>query len=62
MIATNSYVGDQQKKYLGVQGVPVERTDLEMRATVVEWVRAHGGFPDDATLPDRSADDEPGAK
>jgi 5'-nucleotidase / UDP-sugar diphosphatase len=56
VIATNSYVGDQQKKYFGVQGAPVEKTDLEMRATVLAWVKEHGGFP--TGLADRGADEE----
>jgi 2',3'-cyclic-nucleotide 2'-phosphodiesterase (5'-nucleotidase family) len=49
-IATNSYVGDQQRKYFRVEGLPVEDTGLPMRETVVAWVKKHGGFgeaPDD---------------
>jgi 5'-nucleotidase/UDP-sugar diphosphatase len=49
--ATNSYVGDQERKYFRVEGVPVEDTGLSMRDTVVAWVKKHGGFgdaPDDA--------------
>jgi 2',3'-cyclic-nucleotide 2'-phosphodiesterase (5'-nucleotidase family) len=42
--ATNSYVGDQQRKYFGVQGVAVEPSGLAMRAAVVDWVRKHKGF------------------
>jgi 5'-nucleotidase len=44
--ATNSYVGDQQRKYFRVEGVPVEDTGLSMRDTVVAWVKKHGGFGD----------------
>jgi 5'-nucleotidase / UDP-sugar diphosphatase len=44
VFATNSYVADQQNKYFGVQGVPVEASGLAMRAAVVDWVRKHGGF------------------
>lgn len=44
VLATNSYVADQQKKYFGVQGVPAESTGLAMRAAVVDWVRKHHGF------------------
>lgn len=44
--ATNSYVGDQQRKYFRVEGVPVEDTGLPMRDTVVAWVKKHGGFGD----------------
>jgi 2',3'-cyclic-nucleotide 2'-phosphodiesterase (5'-nucleotidase family) len=58
VVATNSFVGDQQKKYLGVEGAPVEKTDLAMRETVVSWVREHHGFEVDATAPSRGDDDE----
>ncbi len=58
VFATNSYVADQQKKYLGVEGAPVEKTDLSMRDAVVDWVRKHKGFPT-ADAPGRGGD-EPG--
>jgi 2',3'-cyclic-nucleotide 2'-phosphodiesterase (5'-nucleotidase family) len=58
VFATNSYVGDQQKKYFGVEGAPVEKTDLAMRDTVVSWVREHGGFEVDAAAPSRGDDEE----
>ncbi len=51
VFATNSYVGDQQKKYFGVAGVPVTKSDLAMRDTVVAWVRKHRGFDVGADLP-----------
>jgi 5'-nucleotidase len=51
VFATNSYVGDQQRKYFGVEGVPVEKTDFAMRDTVVAWVRKHRGFDIGPDLP-----------
>jgi 2',3'-cyclic-nucleotide 2'-phosphodiesterase (5'-nucleotidase family) len=44
VFATNSFVGDQQKKYFRTTDAPVEPTDLPMRGVVVDWVREHGGF------------------
>ncbi len=44
VIGTNSYVGDQQKKYFGTHDVPVEDTGLMMRDVVEKWVRENGGF------------------
>lgn len=44
VIATNSYVGDQRRKYLGAADAEVEDTGRPMRDEVVAWVRAHGGF------------------
>lgn len=57
VIATRAFVGEQQGKYLGVSGRPVEKTELSMRDVVVAWVRKHGGF-DVAGLRDRPADGE----
>jgi 2',3'-cyclic-nucleotide 2'-phosphodiesterase (5'-nucleotidase family) len=48
VFATNSYVGDQQRKYFGVEGVPVEETGVLMRDAVIQWVKEHGGFGADA--------------
>ncbi len=44
VVATNSYVADQQKKYFGTETAPVEDTGLLLRDAVVDWVREHRGF------------------
>lgn len=56
VFATNSYVGDQERKYFRVEGVPVEDTGLAMRDTVVAWVKKHGGFGRAADAPDHGED------
>ena len=57
VFATNSYVGDQQKKYFGVENVKVEDTGVVMRDAVVAWVKEHGGFARGATPPERGLDE-----
>ena len=55
LFATNSYVGDQQKKYFGTENVAVEETGVVMRDAVVAWVKEHGGFTKDIKVnPERS--------
>ena len=53
VFATNSYVGDQRKKYFNAPDAPVEDTKKTMRDVVIAWVREHGGFsPRGAPLPE----------
>ena len=57
LFATNSYVGDQQKKYFGTENVAVEETGVVMRDAVVAWVKEHGGFTKGGVALERGLDE-----
>jgi 5'-nucleotidase / UDP-sugar diphosphatase len=44
VVATNSYVSQHQKRYIGREGVPVEDTKIGAREAVLEAIEAAGGL------------------
>jgi 2',3'-cyclic-nucleotide 2'-phosphodiesterase (5'-nucleotidase family) len=60
VVATNSFVGDQRRKYFRGDDLPVEDTGLLMYDVVIDWVRRHGGFqPGGEPLPAADERDDP---